>query len=105
MPAPSAVAPPDCADCLAWCCRLEVLCLSDTGVPPRYLTRDRWGRTLMRRLDDGWCAALDRERMRCLIYPWRPLLCREYPMGGEDCLAERAAGTLPVAEPNHRGAV
>jgi Fe-S-cluster containining protein len=43
----------------------------------------------MSRLDDGWCAALNRDTLRCRIYPERPLLCREYSTGGEDCLIER----------------
>ena len=43
----------------------------------------------MARLDDGWCAALDRRTMACTIYDKRPLICREFEMGGADCLAER----------------
>ena len=41
--------------------------------------------------DDGWCAALDRMQMRCSIYEQRPFVCREFEMGGGDCLDERAA--------------
>lgn len=44
----------------------------------------------MARLADGWCAALDRDTLRCRIYDQRPLICREFAMGGADCLAERA---------------
>jgi Fe-S-cluster containining protein len=44
----------------------------------------------MDRLDDGWCAALDRATLRCRIYDQRPLICRELAAGGPDCLAERA---------------
>ena len=43
----------------------------------------------MRRLDDGWCAALDRDSMRCSIYEVRPLICREFEMGAPECLEER----------------
>ena len=43
----------------------------------------------MRRLDDGWCAALDRNTMMCRIYEVRPLICREFEMGEPDCLDER----------------
>jgi uncharacterized protein len=43
----------------------------------------------MARLDDGWCAALDRDTQLCRIYAQRPLLCREYATGEADCLAER----------------
>uniref|UniRef100_UPI0025D56710 YkgJ family cysteine cluster protein n=1 Tax=uncultured Thiocystis sp. TaxID=1202134 RepID=UPI0025D56710 len=39
--------------------------------------------------DDGWCAALDRDSLRCRIYAWRPLVCREFVMGGPDCRIER----------------
>ncbi|MFD2110507.1 YkgJ family cysteine cluster protein [Thiorhodococcus fuscus] len=78
-----------CDSCAAACCRLEVICLTDTGVPHRYTTHDAWGAVTMRRLDDGWCAALDRDTLLCRIYEQRPLLCREYEMSGPDCLAER----------------
>lgn len=58
---------------------------------PHYLTReDSWGGTVMRRLDDGWCAALDRQSMLCTIYSRRPGVCREYEMGVGDCLIEYA---------------
>jgi Fe-S-cluster containining protein len=82
---------------------LEVLLLTDTGVPRRYVATDAWGRQVMSRLDDGWCAALDRDTLRCRIYAERPLLCREYATGGEDCLIERrctagASGPLSAAE-------
>lgn len=79
-----------CARCAAVCCRLEVLCLTDTGVPERFVDA-HWDRPpVMRRLADGWCAALDRDTLRCRIYDRRPLLCREFEMGGPDCIAERA---------------
>lgn len=45
----------------------------------------------MRRLADGWCAALDRNTMRCTIYEQRPDICRDYEMGDNACLEERAA--------------
>ncbi len=63
--------------------------LSDTGVPRRYIATDPWGRRVMARLDDGWCAALDRDTLLCRIYDRRPWLCREYAEGGDDCLIER----------------
>jgi Fe-S-cluster containining protein len=44
----------------------------------------------MRRLDDGWCIALNRTEMNCGIYDRRPLPCRLFEMGGPDCLAVRA---------------
>jgi Fe-S-cluster containining protein len=85
-----------CERCAAVCCRLEVLCITDTGVPRHLVEPHDHGVEAMRRLDDGWCAALDRASMRCGIYARRPLICRELEMGGPDCLAERerfAAGT------------
>ncbi|WP_043757854.1 YkgJ family cysteine cluster protein [Imhoffiella purpurea] len=77
-----------CESCAAACCRLEVMCLTDTGVPDHFTTVDAWGSVTMRRLDDGWCAALDRDTLLCRIYDRRPLLCREFEMGGPECLAE-----------------
>jgi Fe-S-cluster containining protein len=79
-----------CATCKASCCRLEVMLISDTGVPEQYVEFDKWGGMTMARLDDGWCAALDRLTMLCSIYDKRPVICRELEMGGDECLAERA---------------
>lgn len=90
-PPPPASGAVFCEDCAAVCCQLEVLCLTDTGVPRRYQRPNPGGVPSMERLDDGWCAALDRDTLRCSIYAQRPLICREFAMGGPDCLAERAA--------------
>jgi Fe-S-cluster containining protein len=78
-----------CATCKANCCRLEVLLITETGVPEQYIEFDQWGGMTMARLDDGWCAALDRNTMLCSIYDKRPLICREFEMGGTECLIER----------------
>tara|TARA_R110002072_G_scaffold46082_6_gene127897 strand:+ start:3242 stop:3577 length:336 start_codon:yes stop_codon:yes gene_type:complete len=78
-----------CSNCPAICCRLEVMLITETGVPDRFIEEDRWGGMTMARLDDGWCAALDRTTMSCSIYDRRPLICREFEMGGQDCVAER----------------
>ena len=83
-----------CSDCEACCCRLEVLLITDTGVPDRYIDVDKWGGRRMARLDDGWCAALDRNTMLCSIYEQRPRICRELEMGEYECLTERAAWAL-----------
>lgn len=80
-----------CTSCEACCCRLEVLLITDTGVPDRYIEVDKWGGMRMARLDDGWCSALDRNTMLCLIYEKRPEICRELEVGEYECLAERAA--------------
>ena len=83
------VGEPTCASCRANCCRLEVPLIGDAGVPAEYVEVDARGAMTMARLDDGWCAALDRATLRCGIYDDRPLVCREFEMGGWECLAER----------------
>ena len=80
-----------CKNCQACCCRLVVMLISDTGVPANYIEVDKWGGMIMARLDDGWCAALDRSTMECMIYENRPWICRDFVMGDYDCLAVRAA--------------
>ena len=80
-----------CTDCEACCCRMEVMLLTETGVPEHYIDTDEWGGRTMKRLDDGWCSALDRHSMLCRIYQKRPLICREFEMGGYECQAERTA--------------
>ena len=79
-----------CSNCQACCCRLEVMIISDTGVPDVHISRDEWGAETMLRLDDGWCSAIDRETFRCSIYENRPLICREFEMGSYECNVERA---------------
>ena len=78
-----------CSTCRANCCHLEVMLITDTGVPEKYIEEDKWGGEVMHRLEDGWCAAVDRETMLCTIYENRPLICREFEMGGFECLDER----------------
>ncbi|MCF6323580.1 MAG: YkgJ family cysteine cluster protein [Gammaproteobacteria bacterium] len=78
-----------CSKCEAVCCRLEVLLLADTGVPEQFVEFDPWGGGRMRRLDDGWCAALDRNTLHCTIYDRRPFICRELDMGGDECVSIR----------------
>ena len=89
------IIPPDaevsCANCEACCCRLEVILITNTGVPDNYIETDQWGGMRMARRDDGWCAALDRSTMMCMIYAVRPKVCRDFEMGGYECIAERAA--------------
>lgn len=57
----------------------------------RALTHWADGRRYMR-VKDGHCAALDTTGglSVCTIYERRPFLCRDYPRGGEQCLAIRA---------------
>lgn len=80
-----------CTSCEACCCRLEVMLITETGVPERFIETDRWGGRTMARLDDGWCAALNRDTLMCRIYDNRPLICREFEMGQDECVAERTA--------------
>lgn len=80
-----------CSNCQACCCRLEVMIISDTGVPARHIAVDEWGGETMRRLEDGWCSAIDRNTFLCTIYENRPWICREFEMGSDECLDERAA--------------
>jgi Fe-S-cluster containining protein len=83
-----------CTNCLACCCRLEVLLISDTGVPPIHIALDESGSSVMARLEDGWCSALDRNTMKCTIYENRPWVCREFQMGSQECIAERSARSI-----------
>src|SRR6476619_5823099 len=79
-----------CASCEASCCRLEVMLMSEDAVPLHLTEEDPWGGRVMARGDDGWCAALDRDTLLCGIYERRPTICRDYEMGGTDCIAERS---------------
>ncbi|GAA0836969.1 MULTISPECIES: YkgJ family cysteine cluster protein [Marinomonas] len=79
-----------CSNCEACCCRLEVMIITDTGVPEKHISVDEWGAETMLRLDDGWCSAVDRETLMCTIYENRPWICREFEMGSYECLDERA---------------
>lgn len=80
-----------CANCEACCCRLEVILITDTGVLDNFIRIDKWGGRNMARLEDGWCSALDRSTMICMIYEKRPWICREFEMGGYECISDRAA--------------
>lgn len=70
---------------------MQVLLIGDNRVPEQFTEWADWGGQVMRRLEDGWCAALDRETMRCTIYADRPQVCRAFDMGGPDCIEERLA--------------
>ena len=83
-----------CEKCDACCCRLEVMIISDTGVPDKHIAFDKWGGMTMARLEDGWCSALDRNTMACSIYENRPQICRDLQMGGSECVSIRADNLL-----------
>ncbi|WP_372763500.1 YkgJ family cysteine cluster protein [Pseudoalteromonas sp.] len=78
-----------CANCQACCCQLEVRIVTDTGVPFQFIDYDKWGSEVMKRGDDGWCQALDRNTLMCTIYENRPLTCREFEMASNECITER----------------
>jgi len=80
-----------CENCQACCCRLQVMLITDTGVPERFIEIDKFGVQSMARLHDGWCAALNRDTMKCTIYQQRPLICREFEAGDYECIVERTA--------------
>lgn len=79
-----------CNQCEAMCCRLTVYVMSDDPTPEYLVDQDENGMDVMRRMDDGWCTALDRDRMCCSIYALRPQVCRDFDMGGLDCREVRA---------------
>ena len=73
--------------------------MGEDDVPLELTEVDRWGGRIMARLDDGWCAALDRDTMLCRVYERRPAVCREFRVGGSECIAERATDPLVVDLP------
>ena len=85
----TALLPVTCDTCRACCCKLEVMLMGDDDPPERLTVEDAWGGWVMRRLDDGWCVALDRQTFLCTIYARRPGNCRDYEAGAGDCLVER----------------
>jgi len=85
-----------CSNCQACCCRLEVMIITDTGVPDKHIARDKWGGETMLRLEDGWCSALDRETLMCSIYEHRPWICREFEMGSYECRDERTISVVSL---------
>jgi Fe-S-cluster containining protein len=78
-----------CDTCEAICCRLQVLLIGDNDVPEEMTEWSDWGGQVMRQEEDGWCTALDRITMKCTIYAQRPQVCRDYEMGGFECIDER----------------
>jgi Fe-S-cluster containining protein len=63
--------------------------MGDDSIPAELTEQDRWGGWIMKRFDDGWCAALDRNTLLCTIYAHRPMICRDYQVGDSDCMQER----------------
>ena len=79
-----------CSRCDAVCCRLTVVLLPGDDVPAQFVGHDERGLRVMARGADGWCSALDHERMCCGIYEQRPSICRKFAMGSAYCRDERA---------------
>ena len=79
-----------CSRCDAVCCRLTVVLMPEDDVPRHLVERMDGGMDVMRRGEDGWCAAVDHTNMSCSIYSQRPTICRKFAMGSAYCRSERA---------------
>ncbi|QDH70295.1 YkgJ family cysteine cluster protein [Marilutibacter alkalisoli] len=80
-----------CSRCDAVCCRLTVVLMPGDDVPPHMVEHSESGPDVMARSEDGWCVAVDRDRMCCSIYSQRPAICRKFAMGSAYCREEREA--------------
>jgi Fe-S-cluster containining protein len=80
-----------CSTCRALCCRLEVRLIdeADELIPVELTEQVDSLYYVMKRGEDGWCEALNRETMLCSIYEKRPFICRDYQLGDYDCINER----------------
>ena len=63
---------------------------AEDAIPQHLTERNAQGVTVMARDADGWCLALDRDKMNCSIYAMRPTICRKFAMAGPYCLDVRA---------------
>ena len=63
----------------------------DRGVPRHMIDRTADGLQVMAQDEDGWCVAVDPQRMHCSIYDQRPGVCRAFEMGSRDCRQVREA--------------
>jgi Fe-S-cluster containining protein len=87
-----------CSRCAAVCCRLTVVLQPDEVVPAQFVHHDEGGVRIMARGTDGWCSAIDHERMCCSIYEQRPSICRKFAMGSAYCRDERAKYAVESAK-------
>lgn len=78
-----------CSRCDALCCQLTVVLDATDRVPAHLTTQLPGGLHVMARDPDGWCVALDGQRMECRIYSSRPATCRAFAMGGSACRTVR----------------
>ena len=74
--------------------------MAEDKIEPTLTEQDQWGGWVMKRLDDGLCAALDRTTFRCRIYSHRPTICRDFEMGGDDCIEVRGELSLGASTPS-----
>jgi len=79
-----------CSNCDAVCCRLTVVVMPEDRIPRHLTTRTEHGLEVMARDEEGWCVAVDQNRMCCSIYEARPAICRKFAMGSPYCRDERA---------------
>ncbi|WP_312347579.1 YkgJ family cysteine cluster protein [Stenotrophomonas acidaminiphila] len=79
-----------CTSCDAVCCRQTVVLGGEDDVPAHLTTRVH-GLRVMARDPEGWCVAVDGQRMNCRIHASRPAVCRTFVMGGACCRSLRAA--------------
>ncbi len=104
----------DCLSCGACCTHAgDVVVEATDNNVPRHLTRSVRGRMgfgsweaeegtrIMARRDCNSCAALSLKKGRhvCRIYEQRPAICRDFPVGGEECLKAPAAAGFPAPTP------
>src|SRR3546814_3355406 len=54
-----------CGNCDAVCCRLTVILMPEDRVPRHLTTRTTHGLEVMARDEEGWCVAVDQNRMCC----------------------------------------
>ncbi len=86
-----------CSACDAVCCRLTVVLMPEDRVPGHLTTRTEHGLEVMARDEEGWCVAVDQNRMCCSIYEQRPAICRKFAMGSAYCRDERKTYREQVA--------
>lgn len=78
-----------CDRCDAVCCRLTVVLMPEDRVPDHLTDYTPEGLHVMARDNEGWCVAVDAQRMQCSIYEDRPHICRRFVMDGPYCRATR----------------
>lgn len=93
-----------CGACCAYSADWPVLIGEGDGaeLPARFVDRTRGAM----RCDGDRCTALAGAiggRVRCTVYAYRPLVCRELQAGDDDCIAARNKHGLSTAPPGLAG--